>query len=234
MRCGVQHMDMYKPRTPAMLIPSLLLCSALTIAACKGSTSNTMINEQTMDNEQQVTALGMDSATFGAGCFWCIEAVFSDLNGVSKVTSGYAGGAVVDPTYKQVCTGTTGHAEVARIIYDPSVVTFDELLEVFWQTHDPTTMNSQGADVGTQYRSVVFYHNEDQRRTAEHFKAELDKSAAFTKPIVTEISSLPTFYPAENYHQEYYALNPEQGYCQYVIRPKMEKFRKAFATKLKP
>lgn len=217
-----------------MLIPISLLSSALTFVACVAPPNTTPKNERTMDNEVQASTPGSDTATFGAGCFWCVEAVFSEMKGVSKVVSGYAGGTVVDPTYKQVCTGTTGHAEVARIIYDPKVVTFDELLEVFWQTHDPTTLNSQGADVGTQYRSVIFYHNVEQQRTAEHYKAELDKSGAFDKPIVTEISPLPTFYAAENYHQEYYAQNPDQGYCQYVIRPKVEKFRKAFANKLKP
>lgn len=174
-----------------------------------------------------------DIATFGAGCFWCVEAVFSELKGVHAVTSGYAGGHVPDPDYKLVCTGTTGHAEVARIIYDPKVISFDELLEVFWQTHDPTTLNRQGADVGTQYRSVIFYHSEDQRARAEHYKAELDRNGAFPAPIVTEISPLPVFHPAEGYHQNYYAENPGQGYCQYVIRPKMEKFRKAFADRLK-
>ncbi len=217
-----------------MLLPSLLLVSTLTLVACEEPLNTTTKNERTMDNEVLASTPGMDTATFGAGCFWCVEAVFSEMKGVSKVISGYAGGTVTDPTYKQVCTGTTGHAEVARIIYDPKVVTFDELLEVFWQTHDPTTLNSQGADVGTQYRSVIFYHNAEQQRIAEHYKAELDKSGAFNKPIVTEISPLPTFYAAENYHQEYYAQNPDQGYCQYVIRPKVEKFRKAFANKLKP
>ncbi len=174
-----------------------------------------------------------DTATFGAGCFWCIEAVFTELSGVLSVTSGYAGGTVKNPSYKEVCTGTTGHAEVARIVYDPSQITFDELLEVFWQTHDPTTLNSQGNDHGTQYRSVIFTHNAEQKAKAEGYKAELDKSGAWDAPIVTEISPLPDFYPAEDYHQNYYALNGEQGYCQYVIRPKVEKFRKVFAAKLK-
>lgn len=220
-------------RTPFLLLTALAL-PPLALQACETPSSTTMETHTTPDNEQAADKPGMDTATFGAGCFWCVEAVFSEMKGVAKVTSGYAGGSVPDPTYKQVCTGTTGHAEVARIVFDPAVVTYDELLEVFWQTHDPTTLNRQGADVGTQYRSVIYYHSEAQKAKAEHYKAELDKSGAFGGPIVTEISPLPVFYPAENYHQEYYAQNPDQGYCQYVIRPKMEKFRKAFAAKLKP
>ncbi len=174
-----------------------------------------------------------DTIILGAGCFWCVEAVFAELKGVRSVMPGYTGGAMKDPDYKSVCTGETGHAEVAEVIFDPSVVTLPEILEVFWQTHDPTTLNRQGADVGTQYRSAIFYRNAEQKATAEHYKAELDKSGAFPRPVVTEISALTTFYPAENYHRDYYANNPGQGYCQMVIRPKLEKFRKAFANKLK-
>jgi peptide-methionine (S)-S-oxide reductase len=144
------------------------------------------------------------------------------------------GGQVKNPSYKEVCTGNTGHAEVARLIFDPAVITVDEILEVFWQTHDPTTLNRQGADVGTQYRSAIFYHSPEQQRIAEHYKAELNVSGAFRGPIVTEIVPAVTFYPAEDYHQNYYAQNGEEGYCQMVIRPKVDKFRKAFATKLKP
>ena len=195
-----------------------------------------MMTSQTNERTGEHTADGMttDTATFGAGCFWCVEAVFTELNGVLKVTPGYAGGTTNDPDYKSVCSGTTGHAEVAQIIYDPSKVGFDELLEVFWQTHDPTTANRQGNDVGTQYRSVIFYHNDQQRERAEHFKAELDRSGAWSVPVITEIAPLKKFYAAEDYHNDYYAQNPDQGYCQYVIRPKLEKFRKAFADKLKP
>jgi peptide-methionine (S)-S-oxide reductase len=174
-----------------------------------------------------------DTAVLGAGCFWCVEAVFKELDGVVSVMPGYTGGAVKDPSYKAVCTGTTGHAEVAQVVYDPSKVSFKDLLEVFWQTHDPTTLNRQGHDVGTQYRSAIFYTSAEQKETAEHYKAELDKSGAYDAPIVTEITPLDVFYPAENYHQDYYAQNPDQGYCQLVIRPKVEKFRKAFASKLK-
>jgi peptide-methionine (S)-S-oxide reductase len=175
----------------------------------------------------------IDTITLGAGCFWCVEAVFLELKGVLSVESGYMGGAVKDPTYREVCTGRTGHAEVARITFDTTAITVDELLEVFWQTHDPTTLNRQGADVGTQYRSAIFFHNPEQQRKAEHYKAALDATGAFRGPIVTEITPATTFYKAEDYHQNYYAQNGEQGYCQMVIRPKLDKFRKAFPGKLK-
>ncbi|MBL7698368.1 MAG: peptide-methionine (S)-S-oxide reductase MsrA [Chitinophagaceae bacterium] len=174
-----------------------------------------------------------DTATFGTGCFWCTEAIFQELDGVLSATSGYSGGSVVNPTYKQVCDGTTGHAEVIQIVYDPSKITFDELLAAFWQSHDPTTLNRQGNDVGPQYRSVIFYHNQEQKEKAEKYKAELDKSKAFDDPIVTEISPFLNFYVAEDYHQEYYANNGSQAYCYYVIRPKLDKFRKVFKDKLK-
>lgn len=175
-----------------------------------------------------------DTITLGAGCFWCVEAVFTELKGVLSVTSGYMGGHVKNPSYKEVCTGRTGHAEVARLVLDPAQISVDEILEVFWQTHDPTTLNRQGADVGTQYRSAIFFHNDAQRGIAEAYKAKLDASGAFPAPIVTEISPASEFYAAENYHQNYYAENGSQGYCQMVIRPKLEKFRKVFADKLKP
>ena len=172
-------------------------------------------------------------ATFGGGCFWCVEAVFQRLRGVVTVESGYAGGTVQNPTYKQVCTGTTGHAEVCKIRYDPAKVSFDGLLEVFWKTHDPTTLNRQGADEGTQYRSVIFYHDDQQRAQAEKRKQELNASGAWDAPIVTEISPLIKFYRAEDYHQNYFRTNPEQSYCQFVVRPKVEKFEKVFKGKLK-
>jgi peptide-methionine (S)-S-oxide reductase len=174
-----------------------------------------------------------DTATFGTGCFWCTEAIFQQLEGVVSATSGYSGGHVNNPTYKEVCTGTTGHAEVLQVVYDPKKITFDELLEVFWQTHDPTTLNRQGNDVGPQYRSVVFYHNNEQKEKAEKYKAELDKSGAFNNPIVTEISPFTKFYAAEDYHQDYYNLNGAEPYCNIVIRPKVEKFKKVFKSKLK-
>ncbi len=172
-------------------------------------------------------------ATFGAGCFWCTEAVFQNVKGVSKVVSGYAGGKIKNPTYREICTGTTGYAEVTQITFDPSKVSFEELLEVFWNTHDPTTLNRQGADEGTQYRSVIFYHTDEQRKAAENYKSQLEASKVFKNPIVTEISPLPDYYPAENYHQNYFDLNPNQSYCQYVVRPKVEKFKKQFHSKLK-
>lgn len=175
----------------------------------------------------------MEKATFGAGCFWCVEAVFQRLKGVEKVESGYSGGHVKNPGYKEVCTGDTGHAEVCQITYDPEQIGFKELLEVFWKTHDPTTLNRQGNDVGTQYRSVVFYHNDDQKELAEHYKNELEKSGAFNDPIITEIKPLNTFYKAEDYHQNYFNEHGNQPYCAIVIVPKLEKFKKVFSDKMK-
>ena len=174
-----------------------------------------------------------DTITFGSGCFWCTEAIFQQVPGVEKVTSGYSGGHVINPTYEQVCEKNTGHVEVCQLVYDPSKVTVDELLEVFWQTHDPTTMDRQGNDVGPQYRSAVFYHNEEQRKKAEFYKAELDKSGSFAKPIVTVIEPFKNFYPAEDYHQNYYNNNSNQPYCYFVIKPKLEKFQKVFKSKAK-
>jgi len=184
-------------------------------------------NKKTMESSE------LKTATFGAGCFWCTEAVFLNVNGVTKVVSGYSGGKIKNPTYREVCSGLTGHAEVTQITYDPKKVSFEDLLEVFWNTHDPTTLNRQGADEGTQYRSVVFYNGEEEKKIAEQYKKQLEASHVYKNPIVTEISPLVNFFPAEDYHQNYYALNPEQGYCQYVIRPKVEKFKKQFSAKLK-
>lgn len=174
-----------------------------------------------------------DTATFGNGCFWCTEAVFQQLEGVEQVISGYSGGHVDNPTYEQVTDKNTGHAEVLRIVYDSSVISFDELLEIFWQTHDPTTLNKQGNDVGPQYRSVIFYHSPEQKEKSEKYKAALQESGAFDKPIVTAVEPLTNFYPAENYHQDYYKNNGGQPYCYYVIRPKIEKLQKVFKDKLK-
>jgi peptide-methionine (S)-S-oxide reductase len=174
-----------------------------------------------------------ETAILGNGCFWCTEAIFQQLNGVVSVQSGYSGGHVENPTYEEVCEKTTGHAEAIKVVYDPSKISFDELLEVFWQTHDPTTLNRQGNDVGPQYRSVVFYMNEEQKKKAEFYKEKLGKSGAFDSPIVTAIEPYKNFYVAENYHQNYYKLNGSQPYCYFVIRPKMEKFQKVFASKLK-
>jgi peptide-methionine (S)-S-oxide reductase len=204
----------------------LLLMATVSFAQKKGSANPSSMNNQTEKNELAL-------ATFGNGCFWCTEAIFQRLKGVSKVVSGYAGGKVKKPTYKEVCSGLTGHAEVIQITYDPKVITFPELLEVFWQTHDPTTLNRQGADVGTQYRSVVFYHTPEQKQLAEAYKKKLNESGAFDKPIVTEISPISEYYPAEDYHQNYYNLNGEAPYCSYVIQPKIDKFKKVFKAKLK-
>lgn len=172
-------------------------------------------------------------ATFGGGCFWCTEAVFQRVKGVEKVVSGYAGGKVKNPTYKEVTSGLTGHAEVIQITYNPTLITYPELLEIFWGTHDPTTLNRQGADVGTQYRSVIFYHSAEQKELASAYKQKLDASGAFDRPIVTEISQAGDFYPAEDYHQNYFNLNGNAPYCTYVIQPKLEKFKKVFSEKLK-
>lgn len=205
----------------------------LTITALMGLgvTAQQAANKNTHMTNNNTAKL--ETATFGTGCFWCTEAIFQQVEGVTKVTSGYSGGKVDNPTYKQVCTGTTGHAECLNIEYDPSKVTFDELLEIFWQVHDPTTLNRQGNDIGTQYRSVVFYHNEEQKAKVEKYKAELDKSGAWDNPIVTTLEPFVKFYAAENYHQNYYNDNGQQGYCQFVIRPKVEKFQKVFKSKLK-
>ena len=205
-----------------MVVSMSLVCCAQK----KKITPSTSVTEN-IDNSKTKTA------TFGTGCFWCTEAIFQQVEGVIKVTSGYSGGRVENPSYKAVCTGTTGHAECLNIEYDPAKVTFDELLEMFWQVHDPTTLNRQGNDVGTQYRSVVFYHNDEQRITVEKYKAALGKSGAWDNPIVTTIEPFVKFYPAEDYHQNYYNSNKGEGYCQFVIRPKVEKFEKVFKSKLK-
>lgn len=175
----------------------------------------------------------LETATFGAGCFWCVEAVFQQLEGVHEVVSGYTGGTTDNPNYQEICTGLTGHAEVVQIRFDPSVITYAELLDVFWHTHDATTLNRQGADQGTQYRSAIFYHDEAQRRTAEQSKTEMDNSGEWDAPIVTEVTAAATFYPAEGYHQNYFLNNPNQPYCQFVIHPKMRKFTKDFKDKLR-
>jgi peptide-methionine (S)-S-oxide reductase len=175
----------------------------------------------------------MELATFGSGCFWCTEAIFQRVMGVHKVVSGYSGGRVENPTYEEVCTGGTGHAEVVQLTYDPAEISYDELLEIFWKTHDPTTLNQQGNDFGPQYRSVIFYHNDEQKRLAEEYKKKLDSAGIWSAPIVTEIVPYENFFPAENYHQNYYNDNPRQSYCSYIINPKLEKLRKIFPQKLK-
>ena len=210
---------------------TVVALAAVAVSACA------MQGGETDPPEAAVTPDGDESklakATFGAGCFWCVEAVFQRLEGVKKVVSGYSGGASDNPTYKEICTGTTGHAEVIQITYDPKVVKFDSLLEVFFMTHDPTQLNRQGADVGTQYRSVVFWHDDEQKQKTEFYKKKLDEAGAFERPIVTEIAKFEKFFPAEDYHQNYFNANPNQGYCRVVIAPKIEKFEKVFGDKLK-
>ena len=179
------------------------------------------------------TNKALTTATLGTGCFWCTEAVFMQLEGVENVKSGYSGGKGENPTYKEVCTGNTGHAECLNIEYDASKISFEDLLEVFWKTHDPTTLNRQGNDVGTQYRSVVFYHNEEEKSIVENQIAELNKSGAWNNPIVTTLEPFITFYPAEDYHDDYFNNNGGNPYCQMVVRPKVEKFEKVFKDKLK-
>lgn len=219
---------LYKQK--GMLKPLLVL-----VVVFMATTSFAQKNNKTTkkENKKMSVKATLDTATFGTGCFWCTEAVFQQLEGVESVTSGYSGGTVPNPTYEEVCSKTTGHAECLNIVYDSSKISFDELLEVFWQVHNPTTLNRQGADAGPQYRSVVFYHNEEQKAKVEKYKAELDKSGAWDNPIVTTLEKFDIFYPAEPYHQNYYNNHPGQAYCQIVIRPKLEKFEKVFKSKLK-
>lgn len=216
------------------LILAPMLWISIFFGACQTTTASDKQNDIPMDKEtMNQTADNMEIATLGNGCFWCTEAVFQSLKGVESAVSGYSGGNIKNPSYKEVCTGRTGHAEVIQITYDPQIISFAELLEVFFETHDPTTLNRQGNDVGTQYRSAVFYHNEKQKEEAEYYIKKLDESGAFANPIVTEVTAFTVFYPAENYHQDYFKLNGEQPYCNFVIKPKMDKFRKAFHDKLK-
>jgi peptide-methionine (S)-S-oxide reductase len=215
------------------MIKNLLLSSTV-LAATMLSCSQRETPKSNNFTQAKFTAnMHTDTITFGTGCFWCTEAIFQQVEGVVKVTSGYSGGHIVNPTYEQVCEKNTGHAEVCQLEFDPSKVSLDELFQVFWQTHDPTTLNKQGNDEGPQYRSVVFYHNEEQKNKAEFYKSELEKSGAFGKPIVTTIEPYTTFYKAENYHQDYYNNNRNQPYCYFVIRPKLEKFEKVFKSKAK-
>ena len=209
----------------------LSLIGLVSVAAgCTAKTQSNKLGTPSIINMSEK----VDTATFATGCFWCTEAIFEQLSGVLKVTSGYSNGQVENPTYNQVTTGETGHAEAVEIQYEPDKITYDELLEVFFQVHDPTSLNKQGADEGTQYRSGIFYHNDFQKQRAEFYKSELDKSGAYPKPIVTEVTAAAKFYAAEDYHQEYYQNNKNSNpYCAVVIRPKLEKFKKVFAAKLK-
>lgn len=212
-----------------------LLAFAIQLSACAQNNNYEKSNTfKKMNNTNPATQQHKtEVATFAAGCFWCVEAQYQQLKGVEKVESGYIGGHIENPTYKQVCTGETGHAEACNIYYDPAVISYDELLAAFWIAHDPTQLNRQGNDVGTQYRSAIFYHNDEQRQKAEEYKKKLNEEKAFSGPIVTEISPYLKFYKAEDYHQNYYNDNPSQGYCVFVVKPKMDKFRKVFQDKLK-
>ncbi len=207
---------------------TLVILALLLVTGCKSNTTKTY-------KQMDVTANGIktDTATFAAGCFWCVEAVFQELKGVLSVTSGYTGGKIKNPSYREVCSGLTGHAEACEIIFDPAVISYDELLEAFWGSHDPTTLNRQGADQGTQYRSAIFYHNENQKQLAEAYKAKLNTEKAFDKPVVTEINPSAIFYIADDSHQNYFNENGNAPYCTFVIVPKLEKFRKVFKDKLK-
>lgn len=207
------------------LFLSVIFASLITFQACAQKKSK---KEKNMSDNAN-----LELATFGAGCFWCVEAIFQRVEGVEQVVSGYTGGHVKNPSYKEVCQGTTGHAEVCQLSYDPAVVSFEELLEVFWQTHDPTTLNKQGNDVGPQYRSAVFYHNDEQKEVATAYKAQLDQSGTYKNPIVTEISPFDKLYVAEDYHQNYFNENGSQPYCSFVIQPKVDKFKKEFKDMLK-
>ncbi len=219
-----------------MKINAALICAALVMtlsSACTSQKSSSMTPVTSIPKDQTVDpSVLTETAYFGAGCFWCVEAVFQELKGVIKVESGYMGGKTPNPTYQEVCTGRTGHAETTKITFDPKVISYPELLEVLWTSHDPTTLNRQGADSGTQYRSAIFYLNEEQRQQAEKSKAER-ATQIWDRPIVTEITPASEFYPAEDYHQDYFANNPEAGYCRIVIAPKVQKVREHFVDKLK-
>lgn len=192
-----------------------------------------MENKMSLPVTDVIVPEGQEVITLGAGCFWCTEAVFQRIEGVIKVVSGYSGGFVVEPTYRAICDGTTGHAEVIQVFFDPKKITLVQLLEIFWGTHDPTTLNRQGADMGPQYRSAIFYHTPEQQQIALELKAQLNASKVFDKPIVTEITPFTNFYPAENYHQDYFNLNGSQPYCQFVVKPKVDKLKKFFSDRLK-
>ncbi len=226
--------------TPLFSIIAIFLSFAFFSPSCaqqenpnKSMALSSSLTNSPASTEKTDPNLKLDTATFGTGCFWCTEAIFQQLKGVKKATSGYSGGHVINPSYKEVCEGTTGHAECIQVVYDPAQISFEELLEVFWQAHDPTTLNRQGNDVGPQYRSAIFYHNEQQKEKAEHYKKELNDKKVFDSPVVTEISPASKFYVAEEYHQNYYNNNSDQPYCYFVIKPKLDKIQKVFQSKIK-
>lgn len=218
------------------MLQCVLLLLPLSFTACaqnKDVSHSSTFAEMNKKQTNNMSEHKKDTATFAAGCFWCVEAQFQQLEGVDTVVSGFIGGHVANPTYKEVCTGTTGHAEACNITYDPSVISYDELLAAFFTAHDPTQLNRQGNDIGTQYRSGIYYHNAEQKEKAEYYIKRLNDEKAYNDPIVTEVMPYGTFYKAEDYHQNYYNQNGEQGYCSMVIRPKLDKFKKVFAGKLK-
>lgn len=219
--------------TPLAAAAAVATLGAVNLMSDAASPDKTPQSERQTEKFEAAPPDGLALATFGGGCFWCTEAVFEETAGVASAVSGYSGGQTLNPSYDAVCSGTTGHAEVIQVAYDPATISYKDLLQIFFRTHDPTTLNQQGADRGTQYRSVVYYHDDEQKRVAQEVKTALDGSGAFNGPIVTEVSPLEIFYPAEAYHQDYYANNPAQGYCRAVIAPKMAKYRAAFAEKLK-
>jgi len=210
----------------------LFLFISVLFFECRGS-SPEKNNKLTTAKKSTMENVNADTVTLGGGCFWCIEAVLLNLNGVVEVSSGYSGGKTKNPTYREVCSGMTGHAEVVQVVYDRTKVRFEEILEVFFTMHDPTTLNRQGNDVGTQYRSVIFYNSPEQKEISEKIIADLNKSGAYDSPIVTQVEALTVYYKAEDYHQNYFNNNSEQGYCQYVIQPKLDKFKKVFKDKMK-
>jgi peptide-methionine (S)-S-oxide reductase len=224
---------------PLLLLVALAVLAFIAILIFFNRDEHTMsenfpvLDPTEIGQEPAPPAEGTELATFGSGCFWCTEAVFQQMKGVKKVESGYSGGHVKNPTYRQVCEGDTGHAEVVQVTFDPKVISYPELLEVFWRSHDPTTRNRQGNDAGPQYRSVIFYHSERQKQLAERYKQKIDAAGVFSKPLVTEIEPFTVFYIAEQDHQNYYANNPRAGYCRVIIGPKVEKIRKVFQEKLK-
>lgn len=234
-RCSVKptHNSQVRGSTMSLVfsggsILALVMLSAIScVRAGESSATTSAPAAQAAQNSH------LEVATFGSGCFWCTEAVFERVKGVKQVVSGYSGGFVPNPSYRAVCTGRTGHAEVVQLTYDPNVITYPELLEIFWKTHDPTTRNRQGPDRGPQYRSVVFYHNEKQKEFAESYKKQLNESNTFRRPIVTEVTKFTNFYPAEKYHQDYYELKGRQPYCRRYISPKIKKFNRVFRDKLK-
>ncbi|MEO8151007.1 MAG: peptide-methionine (S)-S-oxide reductase MsrA [Bacteroidia bacterium] len=214
----------------------LIFCYSFMSASFISCAQNKVQEKATTTNkisDIKMNTSNLDTITLGGGCYWCVEAVYQQLRGVEKVVSGFSGGTVKNPSYREVCNGTTGHAEAANIIYDKTQVSFKDILEVFFTVHDPTTLNRQGGDVGTQYRSAIFYHNDEQKAIAEDIIKRLNESGAYSSPIVTEVTGFKEFYAAENYHQNYYNQNGSEPYCQMVIRPKVEKFKKVFHDKLK-